>query len=143
MMQTVYSTESISVSRAAAPQAPACLARIRRLPSEGEAHEFVRVLRSSVYDSLPEGFLLVYDLAELEITLEESNLCYERALLLASFYNQADMKELRLRASEVIIVTQSQPLRCILDMIMSVYPSPVKVSCRDSMASVALPATGG
>lgn len=142
-MDVIHETESLTVTRGRRGGVSSCVVRICGIPSEEEAWRLLEVLRLSVYASFPGGFLLIYDLADLEMATGDSKLCYDRALMLANFYNGVDMQELRLRASEVVIITQNGLLRYILNMIMTVYPSPVKVSCCDSMASAALPGVAG
>ena len=128
----------LSLSRGTAGGVTAVLATIRGLPLEEEMWGFLVALRTA-YAAHPAGFLLVYDMAELE-EVDQPGLCYDRALQLAGFYRRPEMRSLRLRATEVLIVTRSEVLRCIIATMLGLFPSPVRVSCLGSVADAGLPA---
>lgn len=121
---------SIKITRDA--DQPLYVVSITRIPSEDEASRFLGDLRS-VYQRAPPNFVIIYDLGELRVDSGECVVCQNRAFTLAAFYNRADMQELRRRAAEVIIVTRNPLIHGILSMILAVYPSPVKISCRDEL----------
>lgn len=129
----VYASPSADILRSGpGPGGAVVRVHIRKLPGEAEVGRLTDALRARVYvPSAPGGFLLVYDLTDLRTSWGEYAACYQRAVALARFYDSPAMRGLRTRASEVVIATRSQALRSILGAVLALYPSPVKVSCRE------------
>ena len=128
IMDVIYDTPPISI----VSSRDGLLYRVgvKRLPSETEVEDFLNVLYTRVYTS--KDFVLVYNLGDLVVGAGDFDVCYQRGVSLASFYNGVDMQESRLRAREVVIITGNHLLKTVLNMILMIYPSPVKITCRES-----------
>lgn len=97
-------------------------------PTEDEVSEFLTKL-DFVYQTSPPGFGIFIDLSAIQVSVAD----FWIALKIGMFFSQMDM-ELRKKPTQgIVIITQSEIACEFTNRVVSMFHSPVPVSCCSSL----------